>query len=332
MTNKTAKTRRAHQTNSRTCRRARRSNRRRRQPIVASRRSSSPTPLARRPVGRETSQIQVTLALPQLVASRRRRDRSRSSFRSVRLLAWRPFWQICSSWRSIWRCFVWPDIWCGPMGIGSNQPGGSSGTKYGNSGIAGLAGHPAVPRNRLARWQRRRVKAHRFADFADPFATGTASRYSAAQLVQYSFEALEAWAREHGCPRQPDQTAYEFAQHLAAHRQNLEQGARQLAALYSAPPTHRAALPWRACSRCRASGASCGASHSSRDGITQQNEMLFCDSIRSAWQRRQQTCPRALCVSCTCAAFALPPARACCHPRSSRCGPELRSQAWCFRE
>ncbi|MEN6407040.1 MAG: DUF4129 domain-containing protein [Thermoguttaceae bacterium] len=54
-----------------------------------------------------------------------------------------------------------------------------------------------------------------FADFADPFATGLADRWSPAELVRYSFEALEAWAADHGCPRPSDQTPHEFARLLS---------------------------------------------------------------------------------------------------------------------
>jgi hypothetical protein len=71
-----------------------------------------------------------------------------------------------------------------------------------------------------------------FAAFADPFASGAAGRYSADELVRYSFEALEAWAREHGCPRQPQQTPHEFARHLGARVASLSRHVRSLADLY----------------------------------------------------------------------------------------------------
>jgi hypothetical protein len=53
-----------------------------------------------------------------------------------------------------------------------------------------------------------------FAAFADPFASGAARQMTLAQLVRYTFEALEAWARERNCPRHAGQTPYEFAQYL----------------------------------------------------------------------------------------------------------------------
>ena len=49
-----------------------------------------------------------------------------------------------------------------------------------------------------------------FADFPDPFATGDAQRWSPRELVAYSFQALEAWGREHGCQRGPEQTPHEL--------------------------------------------------------------------------------------------------------------------------
>jgi hypothetical protein len=71
-----------------------------------------------------------------------------------------------------------------------------------------------------------------FADFANPFTTGTASRYSPDELVRYSFEALEAWARDQGCPRGPDQTPHEFAHQIGSHVDVLSQDVRRLADLY----------------------------------------------------------------------------------------------------
>ncbi|MHC4180879.1 MAG: DUF4129 domain-containing protein, partial [Planctomycetota bacterium] len=71
-----------------------------------------------------------------------------------------------------------------------------------------------------------------FADFADPFATGTAGRYLPDELVRHTFEALEAWAREHGCPRQPEQTPHEFARNLGTRAPSVAREARSLADLY----------------------------------------------------------------------------------------------------
>ena len=61
----------------------------------------------------------------------------------------------------------------------------------------------------------------RFADYTDPFASGVAGRYRPEELVRYTFEALEAWARDAGHSRLPDQTPHEFARCLAAEASSL---------------------------------------------------------------------------------------------------------------
>ena len=71
-----------------------------------------------------------------------------------------------------------------------------------------------------------------FAAFVDPFAAGTAAGYSPDELVHYSFEALEAWAREQGWPRGPEQTPHEFARLLGSRAGSLSRDTRRLADLY----------------------------------------------------------------------------------------------------
>ncbi|MDX1948352.1 MAG: DUF4129 domain-containing protein [Pirellulaceae bacterium] len=71
------------------------------------------------------------------------------------------------------------------------------------------------------------------ASFADPFASGAAARWSAAELAGYSFAALEAWGRAHGCPRGAEQTPHEFAAAAAMADPLLAREARWLAELYS---------------------------------------------------------------------------------------------------
>jgi hypothetical protein len=72
-----------------------------------------------------------------------------------------------------------------------------------------------------------------FADYADPFAAGWAERWSPDELLRYSFAALEAWAREHGCPRVPEQTPHEFAEGVADRSKHLGRHCRKMADLYS---------------------------------------------------------------------------------------------------
>ncbi len=72
----------------------------------------------------------------------------------------------------------------------------------------------------------------RFIDYADPFAAGIARRYPPEELVRYTFEALEAWGRDHGCPRAAEQTPHEFTRQLAANAPRLGDEAKRLADLY----------------------------------------------------------------------------------------------------
>jgi hypothetical protein len=90
-----------------------------------------------------------------------------------------------------------------------------------------------------------------FATFTDPFASGQAGGMSPEELVCYSFEALEAWARERGLPRAPGETALEFVERLSEEFPALEAGVRQLGTTYAAvaysrlpsvPPGDRAML------------------------------------------------------------------------------------------
>ncbi|VTS04776.1 DUF4129 domain-containing protein [Tuwongella immobilis] len=55
-----------------------------------------------------------------------------------------------------------------------------------------------------------------FRSFVNPFATGAADSESIGRLLAYSFQALEAWGRESGCPRNPSETAGEYLQRLIA--------------------------------------------------------------------------------------------------------------------
>jgi hypothetical protein len=89
----------------------------------------------------------------------------------------------------------------------------------------------------------------RFADFVDPFAAGTAARYRPEELVRYSFEALEAWARDRGRPRHPEQTPHEFVRTLAADVAALADDAPPLADLYCQAAYSARGLPNTATAR-----------------------------------------------------------------------------------
>jgi len=82
-----------------------------------------------------------------------------------------------------------------------------------------------------------------FADFSDPFVTGDARRWSPRELVAYSFQALEAWGREHGCQRGPEQTPHEFAGALSACEAAVGREAVGLANLYCCAAYSSGSLP-----------------------------------------------------------------------------------------
>jgi hypothetical protein len=76
------------------------------------------------------------------------------------------------------------------------------------------------------------VPAVPFSDYANPFFSGAAGRMSPAQLVRYTFEALEAWSREQVVARRPEQTPLEFAQELARRDPALAKDVTSAAELY----------------------------------------------------------------------------------------------------
>ncbi|MFV1966537.1 MAG: DUF4129 domain-containing protein [Pirellulaceae bacterium] len=94
-------------------------------------------------------------------------------------------------------------------------------------------GRDAVAADEAAAAGPREPPPRPFSDFPDPFLSGAADAWSTDQLVKYSFEALEAWAREHGCQRPPEQTPYEFAQAISCREATLGRDALRLAELYN---------------------------------------------------------------------------------------------------
>lgn len=82
-----------------------------------------------------------------------------------------------------------------------------------------------------------------FSSFANPFESGLANRLPLDQLIKYSFEAFEAWARERGFSRRLDETPHEFAQQVAQSGTGVSQEAIRLAELYSRAAYSRDAMP-----------------------------------------------------------------------------------------
>jgi hypothetical protein len=76
-----------------------------------------------------------------------------------------------------------------------------------------------------------RVRA--FEQFKDPFVSGAASRWPAAELIRYTFAAFEAWSSDHGSPRLGQQTPAEFAASRAAQFEGLRAEIIELGRLYS---------------------------------------------------------------------------------------------------
>jgi hypothetical protein len=72
-----------------------------------------------------------------------------------------------------------------------------------------------------------------FSTFADPFASGAAARHPPHAIVQYSFEALEAWAADHDAARLAEETPLEFTARLASAHPPLAEGVQELASLYA---------------------------------------------------------------------------------------------------
>lgn len=71
-----------------------------------------------------------------------------------------------------------------------------------------------------------------FGAFREPFKSGLAAKWSNAQIIQYTFSALEAWAHDRQHPRDDDQTPFEFANELAGLNEAISLEARQLADLH----------------------------------------------------------------------------------------------------
>ena len=72
-----------------------------------------------------------------------------------------------------------------------------------------------------------------FAAFANPFHSGQAARMTPADLTRYSFEALEAWAREHDNGRRIDESPIEFTTRLVAEEPVLDKDIPSVGILYA---------------------------------------------------------------------------------------------------
>jgi Domain of unknown function (DUF4129) len=71
-----------------------------------------------------------------------------------------------------------------------------------------------------------------FATFRDPFASGEAEQMSTAELVRYSYDAMEAWAHDRDSARQTGETPLEFVERLTMDFPALDAAGQELARVY----------------------------------------------------------------------------------------------------
>ncbi|QDU78552.1 hypothetical protein Pla110_02560 [Polystyrenella longa] len=72
-----------------------------------------------------------------------------------------------------------------------------------------------------------------FRTFHNPFEDGTAGEKSNADVVCYTFDALESWAYEHQQERPPEQTPMEFCYELERQNDRFDNSAKQLSRWYT---------------------------------------------------------------------------------------------------
>lgn len=82
-----------------------------------------------------------------------------------------------------------------------------------------------------------------FSAFDNPFADGTARRREPAELVEYTFEAFDAWAWDRGRGREPGETPLEFAVRIGHEYAELDEPGFRLANLYARVLYSRSPLP-----------------------------------------------------------------------------------------
>src|SRR5205807_2075525 len=82
-----------------------------------------------------------------------------------------------------------------------------------------------------------------FAFFRDPFLSGEAAGQSPEELVRYTFDALEAWARERHLARRDGETPLEFARRVGDEVPALEGDVLRLSEFYVRVVYARMKLP-----------------------------------------------------------------------------------------
>ncbi len=77
-----------------------------------------------------------------------------------------------------------------------------------------------------------RAKFSSFAEYKNPFFTGKDYAWPPEQIILYSYEAVQVWAKEQGIAARPEETAREFCGRLGEQRPELDSQFEQLACLY----------------------------------------------------------------------------------------------------
>jgi hypothetical protein len=78
-----------------------------------------------------------------------------------------------------------------------------------------------------------RAKFSSFAEYKNPFFTGRDHAWRPEQIILYSYEAVQVWAKEQGMAARPEETAREFCGRLSGQRPELESQLEPLARLYA---------------------------------------------------------------------------------------------------
>ena len=78
-----------------------------------------------------------------------------------------------------------------------------------------------------------RAKFSSFAEYKNPFFAAKDYAWPPEQIILYSYEAVQVWAREQGMAARPEETAREFCGRLGEQRPELDSQFEQLARLYA---------------------------------------------------------------------------------------------------
>jgi hypothetical protein len=77
------------------------------------------------------------------------------------------------------------------------------------------------------------AKHSTFAEYKNPFFAAKDHAWPPEQIIIYSYEAVQVWAKEQGTAARPEETAREFCNRLGEHPSELDSGLTQLARLYA---------------------------------------------------------------------------------------------------